>query len=330
MGTDLNDEIKNHILYVFYSGQPSKETVLNESRGYVTGLHEVIQRIFQENKIYDQIKRTIVSGREVEETYSGRISDYGISSFFDDFTITIKTVPGEKVYSDAVTHTNKTFEDTEPITCHPDISIIVNGMDLLPMVDEFTSSLGHELTHVYNMFRYLTDNGLKTGDLNNNIIYKQRYGKIMMSMHNGMMPNEKAIANTLYLLNRLERNAYISQLEEELLAASDTMVDSKSVWKAVLKTQSYRKFKLLEKNILFITVVDDANMGELIRLLTNKIMGTNFTNFNQVKKYYSERWMKWKKKYLSTASKIAYDVFSRNNQDLDGGMSGDYTIQTKK
>lgn len=62
-------------------------------------------------------------------------------------------------------------------------------------------------------------------------------------------------------------------------------------------------------------------------------MNKKFTTYNQLKKYYLNRWQKWKNKYLSTASKIVHDIYTQDNKNnwLDNGMFGkkDITIKTK-
>ena len=60
---------------------------------------------------------------------------------------------------------------------------------------------------------------------------------------------------------------------------------------------------------------------------TNRSTGKNFKNFDQVKKYYMKYWETWKKKYLTTASKIAYDIYAEHNPITDGNMSDDILLK---
>ena len=58
--------------------------------------------------------------------------------------------------------------------------------------------------------------------------------------------------------------------------------------------------------------------------LFNKKLYASFSSYKQVKKYYLNRWLKWKNKYLSTAAKIAHDIYASDNKNtwLDQGMYG--------
>ena len=61
----------------------------------------------------------------------------------------------------------------------------------------------------------------------------------------------------------------------------------------------------------------------------NSIMEKKFTNYNQVRNYFSDRWRKWKKAYLIKASKIANDIYQENNMSLDGDFMNKNIIINK-
>jgi hypothetical protein len=96
----------------------------------------------------------------------------------------------------------------------------------------------------------------------------------------------------------------------------------------VLNSESYKKFENLERNfqILFGSDVSDEAKKQII-YYTNRATGKDFKNYNQLKKFYRAHWEVWKKKYLTTASKIAYDIYAEHNQMTDGNMSDDILLK---
>ena len=133
------------------------------------------------------------------------------------------------------------------------------------------------------------------------------------------MSNYRAIGNTLYLLSRVERNTYIAQTQQELLQRKDELEDSQSIMNVIKSTGSYEHFAWLDKNmgIILSDYLKEPAQEEIINAV-NDIMDKNFTNYQQAQKYLSRRWNKWKKEYLTRVSKIAYDIYDRENKMLDG------------
>lgn len=325
---NTNNELRNHIIYEFYAGLPNRENILMETRGVVSGLHDVVKAICEE--LSDQVWETYNTKEEETRVYSGEVSEFGLKSFFDDFNITLTTIYGnnKSTYRGGLS-VSKSFSDSENgVVCSPVINFYVTDNDPHDMARTIAFSIGHELTHAYNFYQYARKNNLTVRQMMDNFDNIQRYGDIMAAKNSPGLNNERAVGDILYKLNRMERNAYIAQLKQELESEADYIVDSKSAWNAVLKSESYKKFKNLEKNfsIMFGPEISDEAKKQIIHY-TNRSTGKNFKNFDQVKKYYMKYWETWKKKYLTTASKIAYDIYAEHNPITDGNMSDDILLK---
>lgn len=317
-----NRELQNHIIYEFYAGLPNRENILIESRGVVSGLHDIVKAICKE--FSDQIWETYSTKEEETRVYSGEVSEFGLESFFEDFSITLTTAYGndKSRYRGGLSVT-KSFSDSEKgVVCSPVISFYVIDNDPSDMARTIAFVIGHELTHAYNFYQYARKNNLTVRQMMVNFDDTQRYGDIMATKNSPGLNNERAVGDILYKLNRMERNAYIAQLKQELESNADKITDSNSAWKMVLNSESYKKFKNLEHNFQILFGPDISNEAEKqIIYYTNRATGKSFKNYNQVKKFYRGYWETWKKKYLTSASKIAYDVYRDNNPMMDGDMS---------
>lgn len=325
---DTKFELKNHIIYEFYAGSPNKENILFETRGVVNGLNQVVKAICE--KIEPQAKRTCSSGKDITKAYIGTLSKIGLSSFFDKYSIIITTEysAGNNKYAGGFYPIRSLYDTNKGVVCSPEISLSVSGMDPDDIMNIIRFAIGHELTHAYNLVKYARKTGSNVQEVMDNYLYKQHYRDIK-HVTNSRTGNAKAVGNILYNLNRMERNAYLAQLKQELEAKSDAIKDSKSAWQAVLDSESYKKFKNLEKNIsIMCGFVSDDVKDEILKA-TNDITGKNFKNYEQVKKYYVAYWNVWKKKYLSTAAKIAYDVFDENNVMVDGYPNEEFVLKNK-
>lgn len=328
MARNTNSELKRHIIYEFYAGLPNEENIIMETRGVVSGLHEVVTAL--RGKMEDQVLATCDGGGYSTETYTGKLKDFGLTSFFDgyDIELTISYSNGKATYNGGIS-VNKSFTDTKNgIAFSPFIKLNITGNDPSKIMKTISFCIGHELTHGYNLFEYARKNGLTVAQLNDNIDNTQRYGDIIATKDSPGLNNERAVGDILYKLNRMERNAYIAQLKQELESVSDEITDSKSAWGAVLNTESYMKFLNLEKNfnIMFNANLTDEAKKQLL-YYTNRASGKDFKNYGQMKKFYGRYWETWKKKYLTMAAKIAYDVFKEHNRVLDGNMSTDFSIK---
>ena len=328
MTRNTDTELKRHIIYEFYAGLPNEENIIMESRGVVSGLHEVVKAICE--KMEEQVRKVCYEGRAIKtESYCDEVAHLGLDTFFEEFDITLCTNYGHKPSYSGGFSPAKSFSDSENgIVCNPVINLMITGDDADKMMRTISFALGHELTHAYNMYQYARKNNLTHKQLLDNIYDVQRYSDIMATRTSPGLVNERAVGDILYKLNRMERNAYIAQLKQELEDVSDTITDSKSAWKAVLESESYQKFKSLENNMRILSgpEMSDEAKEEIVRY-TNRALGKRFKNYKQTLKYYMKCWDTWKKKYLSAAAKIAHDVYDEHNATMDGNMSDNISIK---
>ena len=328
---NTSTELLNHIIYEFYSGRLNRENLLNESRGVVSGLHAVVKDMC--GAFYQQVCETMHENKKLSQEYKFSTKEMGYDTFFDKIKVQLTTAPGQRTKFTGGLNPGMTYSKTdEGLVCSPDIFYRVEATDVETMIRLIESAIGHELTHAFNLYQYGVKNNLEVHEILDNYRYDQRYSAIASARDDTFdTGNRRAVGNLLYQMNRMERGAYIAQLKEELEAKADEITDSKSAWEAVLSSESYKNYKSIEKNINVICTGRCSEMvqEELIRL-TNNIMKTDFKTYNQLQKWYNAQWYKWKTKYITTAAKIAYDVYAEYNDMLDGDRDTSETIKPFK
>jgi len=330
---DTNKELENHILTEFQLHN-SGPVILNETRGRIDNIDEIVKyfvKVVQSQafKTYNNKGNTIFkifnNKGKTTKTYNDIIS---INCFFNKYKITVTFEVSDKKNYNGGIQSNSIFQDVDgKWVCVPDINITVKSNNAIDALKTFSIAIGHELTHAYDLLQY----ALKTGQDPWYSIERNRYRKIKEG-ENTLTDNPQAIANMLYHLNRMERNAYIAQLRQELMNMKDKIKDNKSVFEVIKKTKTWEKFIALENNVFAVFNIQNIVLQNEIMQTLNYIMKKNFTTYNQVKNYFINRWNKWKKAYLTNASKIAYDVYAENNGDswLDWAMMGADEINIKE
>ena len=322
----------NHIIYEFYSGRMNPENILNESRGIVSGLHKVVKAMCKE--FYRQVEETFKSNTPKSETYQFSTKEMGFDTFFDKIKVILSTTPssnGRTTFKGGL-NPMKTFQMGynvgDELICSPDIFYNVQCGSAKEMIALIESCLGHELTHAFNLYQYGVKNNLKPYQIMSNYRYAQGYAAISTAKESTYGSElKRPIGQLLYSLNRMERGAYIAQLKEELEAKADEITDSKSAWQAVLDSDAYRVYSYIERNVGTICSNDcTLEQREDILQITNDIMNLHLKTYNQVQKWYGEQWYKWKTKFITTAAKIAYDVYADHNDLLDGDQELDEDI----
>ena len=324
-----NAELKNHLIWEFYNGAPNGTNILAETRGVVSGIGAITDYLTAEIKpLVNKLFNPLRFGKSVNKSYTGIVPE-NIKTFFKKYTFNIVL---EKSKNDAFSggiNPSKSLIDTQSgLVLEPYIELHVEGDDKETILYTLKLMIGHELTHGYNMLQYGLKNGKTRGEIVHNAFVDQRYSAISDAKNAPFfVRNRAAIGHLCYLFNRMERNAYIAQLENELDEMHNQIIDANSAMNCIKKTESWKKFKHIEQNIKIINSLTDPSIQESIITSTNEVMNTEFSNYEQVKKYYTRRWNRWKKKYLTTSSKIAHDIFDRyHNQSMDGDMSSNPMI----
>lgn len=318
---NTNIELKNHLQFEFKVHNSLFAIPLNEARSVVDGIDNVVN-IFL-NMAYDQIKHTFSkfnTENEITSYYNetNKIwKNSNIKTFFNKFNLKLTIKKANVNRQDGGADTNSITEiGKNTFDCKPDITLIISATDAVNANNGLGIAIGHELTHCYNLLQY----AIKNGKYDTSVIFdKNKYKNIDDVFHNPGPNNLKAIGTMLYNLTRVERNAYIAQLRQELLAKKDLLKDASSLFDVIKTTNSYKKFLLLEDNVNAILSATNKQVQDQLISYLNHIMESNFTTFNQFKKYFVRRWTKWKKAYIIKASKIAYDVFEETHQMLDNG-----------
>lgn len=329
---DTNKELENHILTEFLLHN-SGPVILNETRGRINNIDEIAKYFVnlvqsQAFKTYKNKGNTAFkvfkNNGKTTKTYNGIID---INCFFSKYKITVIFELSDSINYNGGIQSNSIFQDVDgKWVCVPCINITVKSNNAINALKTFSIAIGHELTHAYDLLQY----ALKTGQDPWYSIERNKYIEIK-NAENTLTGNPQAIANMLYHLNRMERNSYIAQLRQELMNMKDEIKDNKSVFEAIKKTTSWAKFIHLEKNIFAVFNIKNTVLQNEIMQALNDIMEKNFTTYNQVKNYFINRWNKWKKAYLTNASKIAYDVYVEDNGGgwLDWGMMSNDEINIK-
>lgn len=308
---NLLTELKNHIDYEF---SRNTFTILKESRGTIAGVDMFVSNISKAAE--NQINTAIRMKTEIEQTYTdsntqNALND-GAKIFFLEFDISLTFGFADKKRYGGYTNIKQSIIQTKEggVICRPTITLRIFGPKEEDLHYVLSLGLGHELVHIYNFYRYCLEN--QNADLIAN--YKsQGYKKFYSALQWGIGIRKK-VAYVLYILNRMERNAYIGMLRQELQSKKDEIRGSKNALNIVKQTESYEKFQDLSKFIDDLKTLDpESKDAKRIVLEVNDMMKKKYTTFGQVIKYFTQRWEKWKKKYMIMASKIVYDIWSENN-----------------
>lgn len=311
----INKELEHHVI-VEFKRHNTVPVLLKETHGYINDIDDIVE--YFKNLVEQQIIRLYSGNKElITKSYDGKIN---IKTFFKYYKINVTFEKSEKSdYLCGILPKSIFQSSNGNWECIPEINMTIKAKNSTNAMNIFSFSIGHELTHGYDLLLYAK----KTNQDPWYSIDRNRYFNISKEMRLGV-GNTQASAYILYRLNRMERNAYIAQLKQELLSMKDNIKDAKSAIEAIKKTNSYNKFLDIEKNIGIILTIDKKEVQEGLLSDLNNIMNKNFINYNQLVKYYSNRWRKWKQQYLSQASKIAYDIFASDKKNLwlDYGVMG--------
>lgn len=315
---NTNKELEHHIITEFARNNLAP-VLLKEEHGYINNIDEVID--YFKTLITPQLNQVFGDDPHfsISNVYEQNIN---VRTFFKKFKLSVTFEWAKETAYRGGAKPKSVYNDTDTKewVCVPDINLIIKASNAIKAMKIFSFAIGHELTHCYDLLQYAKETNQDPWYS----IDRNRYFDIKDRETWSIINNEKATANILYLMNRMERNAYIAQLKQELMDRKDEMQDSMSAYNLIRKTESYQKFISLENNINAILSVYDKDVQNGLIQYLNSIMNKKFTTYKQVKKYYLNRWLKWKNKYLSTAAKIAHDIYASDNKNtwLDQGMFG--------
>lgn len=294
--------LKSHIILEFVHGKTNKDNLL-ETRSVVPNIDIIVNNIFQ--AVSKQMFETISKKTETIQKYTEKEINLN-KAFFNEIDLTVTFKFNTKTrykgnFQPLLSFKNNFFK--------PHIQIIVYAFDKEKMYKTFIFTVAHELTHAYNYYQYFRKHGFP--ESKEDIL---KAGLVRQQIAINSFGNEQAIGLLNYKLSKKELNAFLGQLRQELLPYKEKIIDSKSAFFFIKNSESYQKgFCGIEKIIASLINIENIEVQEQIIFFTNMITDRRFTTYNQVKKFYLNRWYKWSKQYLTKASKIAYDVFEENN-----------------
>lgn len=314
-------ELENHIICEFLRMNLTP-TVLTEERHALSNMTDIVNAFMEAFK--GQIRDTFkTKDSKITRVYEGSDIVKGLNCFFSEYKIVLTTAVASTTRYSGGAHPINSIQGNwkwEDWACVPDINIVAEAKDIRSLSYIISFGIAHELTHCYNLLQYAKKNNRHPWENFADSGYHDFRKAVALGMH-----NEKVIGQILYTLNRAERNAYIAQIQQELLSRRNEMTDNKAISKIITETEAYKRFKSLENQInsLFCVGNDEELQNEIIGI-ANKLTGKNFTNYKQLTKYFLNRWLKWKKAFMCNVSKIAYDVFqsTEHSKWMDWGAMG--------
>ena len=305
-------ELEQHLLFEFIYHNPNK-VCINEERSAVPGIDVILEKFL--DMIEPQIREAIRNKSKTFVWYND-INALGLNNIFlKSLDMQVDLDYGDEDYSGGF--------DPQGVLKYYGPETKIDFRCVLNIKAKYDGDfrrniflvLGHEITHAYNIWQWMLKN---KRDFNfTEFDLKTRYTHFKSYAWDE--DNTIVLKKMHYRLSRIEMNAYIAQLKQELQLLAVMINDSKSAFNAIQRTRSYQQnFLWIEKNIAVLNSMDDLETQSYIISDTNRIADKNFTNYNQVLKYYNERWFYYKKEYLTKASKIAYDIYAENHQMFDG------------
>lgn len=314
------EDFLNHICYEFISH--GKMELLTEKHGYASIVPSVVKNIINDTKInqkFIEILNTENGGTSEEKSYSWHLSNLNTTKgmpnlFFTDIDLSITISVGTGDASGGYYPSSEMFwNGTGKLTFKPKIRISITDNNTYDFLRRLSYALGHEMTHAYNDYQTFIKTGKRLSDALKSSSYVRAVGAMQ---HFTSTRNLRAVATMIYRLSRVERNAYIAQLKQELEHNWISITDSKSAYEAIKNTDSYQKNVLYLDNSLE-TMMNICNsktttkfdLKQYIEDLTKKKFLTPKAAVEHLIRIYNG----WKQHFMAQASKIAYDVYEEHN-----------------
>lgn len=317
MNSDI--ELRNHLLVEFLRCNISPLSI-NEERHHIDKIDEIVQYFIN---VFDKQVYETVEGKTVStKTYNGQIP---FKTYFKNYRIdlTIEYREGCKLsYDSGFNSIDSIKEGENGWYCEFNCRAKIITPSWIETNRALHFVLAHELTHGWNVLQYAIEHN--EHPYYGNICRDQNYTSIQIGLRLGKK-QEKIMSSVLYRLNRMERNAIIAQVRNELKQKDLHGLSFDELYKLVYETNAYTAdFKGIEDRINLINSTKDIETQKKYIRSFNSIMHKNLTTFNQLKRHLNGRWFKWKEAFFTKVSKIAYDVYYENGNGgwLDWGMMG--------
>lgn len=162
----------------------------------------------------------------------------------------------------------------------------------------------HELIHAYEDLRRINN---KAESLNN-IVLKTGYAKNPFQNISKYNELKKRVGYLLYYLSRVESNAYIGQLNGEIMSYGITFNSAREAIEYLKSTNIYKNYSILFKLGNNLQTVKDKNIQKYILTYANQLSNRNFKSYNQFIKWIRKRITACKDKLERNVGKIASNI----------------------
>lgn len=300
---NIDNELLSHLIteFVLFGRSP---IALNENGHHYENVDMIVDYFMKLFK--NQVEDTFYLERITNKTYSGHVP---FKTFFSRYTIDLTLSKGPKRYSGGLSPKSIKRNGDKSFICEPVMRINISAKDEDECYYTLSHIIGHEITHGWNLFQYAVKNNEDPSDTD----YMKRYLSHVNAISDKKNTDsiEKSFSKIMYMLDRGERNALIAQLRQELKSMSNGIQGAKTIGliqSFVKNTESYKTFSVLEKGINTICGITGPNVQNTFMKKAESATRKRFNTYNQMVKYFTNRWDKWKKIYLRNASKIAFDI----------------------
>lgn len=300
----LKEEIKKHLFIEFYYSMTSNDDNinLNETAGEINELDKYVK--VYEKKLTEAL-RFIQTKELLDYSFNVTEKDFSnIKTFFDKILVTTNLTIEEIVKIQKASGYQSKYSGFDENGIY-NVNIKINKLGPFnSLFWEAKKTFGHELTHAYDDFNRRINNAPSYEEHSE----KSGYYYINSVLLNNEGDNKEAIANILYYLDTMERNAYIGQLKTEL--SQYKITGSKSGYEALRKTQVWENMTYLEQQISDLNDINgkeeyNKTQKELLSYY-NELTNSNLNTYNQFVKVINIKYKKLKDKFITVVPKIIY------------------------
>lgn len=311
------EKLEEHLYCEFKYGSGYYKPLVKEERGRIPMLDEYME-------IFNNILMANVNNGNNSIVINKNIFSGIDNCFFDKCEIEVKLI-------------KNAFTDSKggyyPMTSENDIlnnkmkflviDLEIYGPTYNECVDEAIITFSHELTHAYEDYERLVNGRQGIDSEAENIGYYD----MIEAINNGVSGLSAKIAGIMYEFNKSERNAHLSELYAELCKMNYST--SSEAFNAIRQTTPYSTYENVKNAIEYINsvlnVADErtANMFRERFFLAFKTIlpKSRQSTWKGAINFLNRKFYKYEKKFLDTASKMAYDAYLKRTKAYDKGIT---------
>lgn len=301
------DEMRRSLCIEFkYAKKPSIHKILTEAKGMVEGSDEIIEVIM--NKVQQQTQNGNIE-TQVQVTTQD-FNNLQTQPFFEDILIYIdyKKQPQDGVKGVYIDKYNELNDDKTKLKTVV-ISCIIHG-DYRQLIYQLQPILSHELLHAYENFQRIRKTGknIQTAGEEMNYANNVRVMQIAKSTNNVVI---EQLSYIMYYCNSFERNAYTTQLKQQLKNFRNNISNADDAMQTLQYTQVYQGYVTIGQNLNNI-IANKDKYKEDVEEWYNLVYGKNLSCgkiLRRLRNLYNKTWNRIRK---STASYIR-TLYENNN-----------------